>query len=243
MPTDTQTDLPYWRAIHLDLHVSTFAKIQEGFFRDVVEPTCQSVAEVVGPRPTSSNDIEHDDWERRRTIQMETHRSFALGIGAMWERNMRELLRQAGYILLEDKSAKMQKNIAGNGFTGIEDAFLAIRQFPLAWFSSYEVLRQLALLSSAIRHGDGTSAREIQDERSEWFLDQEIESGFYAYFAFGGDGPAAVRKVDISLSVLREFSVAIVRFWLQIDELRRNTGALEQEAKKPPHGSGGEVLW
>ncbi|HKX78237.1 MAG TPA: hypothetical protein VJM34_06950 [Novosphingobium sp.] len=226
-----QATLPFWRPIILDGSIPEFREITLDFYRHAVDPVCTQIAATVGERPTSNDHAEHHAWERRRTVQMEAHRSFALGIGAMWERNIRELLRQAAAILVKSIPADLKRDIAGNGFGGIESAFNAIRGFPLNWFDSYDDLRRLALLSSAIRHGDGSSAKQLQAECPDLFHDHGIESSWYAYFAFGGDGPAAVRKLDLTREHLTRFSDAVAGFWNQAEGLVAQGAAKEAERK------------
>ena len=219
-------NLPNYRALMLDMRATLNASNARDFWSFAIEPTCLSIANrlELQPRGTEGESIDH--WENLRCIQMETHRSFALSLGALWERNIRENLRNAAYVLRTPTAESLIKDIDGNGWAGLERAFKSIREFDLAWFPTHRKLYELFLASSAIRHGDGRSAERLYEIDHSYFLDEVEETGFYAYFAYGGYPASAVRKLDIPLERLAEFVNAIADFWLTIDRLRRSSSAV-----------------
>jgi hypothetical protein len=212
--------MPPYQSQMLDMRVMSNAEETRAFYSRAIEPTAMAIAEELSALPRRGSDGDMDRWESLRTIQMETHRSFALSLGGLWERAIRENLLHAGYVLAKPVKSKLLSNIQSNGWIGIETAFKRIRGFDLAWFPMHHELLLLNLLSSAIRHGDGPASKKLYDADSSFFLDDVVNTGYYAYFAFGGLEPWAVRKLDVPLERLKQFTEAVAGFWEMIQLLR-----------------------
>lgn len=204
-----------------DGYAEAFAADVREFHRSAIDPVCTEMARALAALPRGSDYAAINRWERQRIVQMETHRSFALGIGALWERNFRGYLRHSVHIV-DDISSSLSKNISGGRWDEVEEAFERVRGFPLSWFPMYDDLVILHKLSSAIRHGDGKAADFLQDKTDGLFLEHDVRTGFFAYFTLGGEGPASINKLDIKAEALRHFTEVVASFWDAIEMLRQS---------------------
>jgi len=85
-------ELPPWRAVIYDGYSSGLAEGVRAFFRLAIAPACEAIQAELDATPRGPDDPSHDEWDRLRDTQLELHRSFALVLGAMWERHFRQHL-------------------------------------------------------------------------------------------------------------------------------------------------------
>jgi len=206
-------NLPDWRPILLDGYLPGWADAVRAFYEVAIRPTCVAVAERLEAKPRRKPNFEMSAWEDERAIQLEVHRSFALSLGALWERNFRRHLMTSASIIGKPLSETLRKRIQGGNWNELCEAFDRVRGFRLEWFPQYENLYLLNLLASAIRHGDGKAAETLSDQRPDLFLQDSVRTGWFAWFNGEYLPGKSVNKLDIPLTVLSELAEAVATFW------------------------------
>jgi len=223
---------PLWRPILADGHFRHHAEAIETFFQAAVEPSCTAIAQQIERLPRKGTNAEMDRWESLRTVQIVTHQSFALSLGASWERGLREQLRHAAVILVKDRSKTFMDGIRTGNLDTLLKAFERVRGFPLDRVPGFDQVSLLYHVSSAVRHGDGKAAQKVYDLQPDLFLPSGVRTGWWAYLAEGGDRAQSVKRLDISLEQLAIFKTATVDFWLFLKSLPR----MDVDRPKPGDG-------
>lgn len=208
--------LPPWRPIIADGHFRMHAESVETFFRIAVRPTCAAIAAELAALPRTGSNAEMDRWEGLRTVQIAAHQAFALAISAAWERGLREQMFQAAAILAKDRGKRFLEDIKGGNLKDIRKFFRIIRGFDLEQTPSFAELELLYEVASAVRHGSGRAADKVYGLRPDLFASDGIRTGWWAYFAEGGDEAQSVKRLDISLNQLETFGDAVWRFLADI---------------------------
>jgi hypothetical protein len=197
------------------------AEAVEAFFRIAVRPACNAIAAELAALPRTGSNAEMDRWENLRTVQIATHQSFALATAASWERGLREQMYQAAVILVKDRGGGFLKDIKEGNWEALRKAFRTIRGFGLEQTPSYRELNLLYEVATAVRHGDGRAADTVHDLRPDLFRADGVRTGWWAYFAEGGDGAKSVKRLDISLDQLETFRDAVSCFWRFLADIPR----------------------
>jgi hypothetical protein len=213
---------PAWQAGFGDAYAITHAQIAENIFHFAIEPSCKAISSELALA------VECEGVEKRdnlRRTQLELHRSFALTLGGLFERNLQRLLLHSVHLTAETKWTRVERQILSGSWQGLSSAFEQIRGFPLEDFSSYQELYLLHRVTSAVRHGDGSSAEKVWELEPSLFLKDVEPTNWHSFFTFGGDGEAAVSKMEIPFDRLVSFKNAVVEFWTEIDEMRTNSSA------------------
>lgn len=180
-------------------------------FRDVMLPVCQALtAKVTAAEGTK-------EWGEARAAQMVAHQSFALTLGALWERELQDYLLAAAALIVPD-DAEVAADIRAGSLGRLKAAFLTIREVPLTAFPMYGRLRQLHMVTSAVRHGVGPSADRLLKEEPSLF-GPPVVAGWFAYFTTSTE-PASVSRLDITAERLEGYAEAVASFWDAIVELR-----------------------
>lgn len=226
--------IPPYYITFLDMRSDRFAQEARSLFDLAIKPSCEEIQRQLDVIDRYADDETLDRWEALRNVQMDLHRTFALGLGALWERAIRENMRAAAYILCKPITSSLMKKVNGGGWSEIEQAFQNIRGFPLSWFPMHSELGTLHKLSSAVRHGDGDAAKALRKADPSLFRHHVVETSFYSYFAYGGYDDAAVRKLDITLDDLHRFAEAVAGFWIWMDHLRTTVGYTEASSPSAP---------
>ncbi len=221
--TPTLPELPCWQAVLFDGYSTGFADTVQTMFRLAIEPSCAAIAAELAAAPRDGTGTAINHWERLRTAQMELHRSFALALGGLWERNFRKHLWHSAAVLLEADRTRSLAKIEKASWKELNIAFEQVRGFPLSWFPMHAELQLLYHLTSAGRHGDGTSARTLYEMDANLFLKEEVTTGWFSWLTLGGDPPSSINRLDISLERLVVFKDAIVDFWLLVRTLQKSS--------------------
>jgi len=95
-----------------------------------------------------------------------------------------------------------------------------LRGFPMSRFPNYPTLKLLHLVGNAVRHGNGDSTRALYASNPEMLLEHEVTTGWFSYFAHGGEPTDSTRNLEISVEQLEAFKAAIVDFWLAVRALQ-----------------------
>lgn len=227
----TLVGVPPWRVTLFDGYCESFADTTELFFSEAIEPACVAFSAKVGPEPLTPAERTNarlDAWEDLRVAELEMHRSFALGLAAMWERHFRQILWNAACIILGDQRKPALAKVERGDWKNLCTVFDGVRGFPLTKFPMYDDLELLHRIASAVRHGTGPASLWVYTHRKDLFMPYDVRSGFYAYFTLGGEEDHSINKLDIPLAQLRIFKDAIVGFWRLIELLRRDHAEKEQ---------------
>jgi len=167
-----------------------------------------------GPDETSI-----DRWDDLRNTQLELHRSFALALGGLWERHFRHhLVYSAAVLCKQYTSEKVQRA----DWEGMGEIFKATRGFTLAAFPSYAQLQLLYLVTSAVRHGNGSSTETLFKSHPELFGHEPVVD-YFSYFTLGGEPQHSIYRLDITYGQLVQFKDAVVDFWLMIRALQASS--------------------
>jgi len=210
--------IPPWRAVLFDGHSISFAKVVETMFSGAIQPSCAKLAGRLDVTPRGTSDASIDRWEDVRLAQLELHRSFALALNGLWERNFRQhLWHSAATMHWEDETLE---TIEHGPWPALLNAFEAVRGFSLSVFPTYPQLRLLHLVGNVARHGNGRGTAALYREHPELFLEHDVTSGWFSYFTLGGEPKHSIRRLDISFDQLRAFKDAITEFWMMIAALQ-----------------------
>lgn len=209
--------IPPWRGSFYDTLSETYAAGTEALFGHAVEPTASALAALLATTPRGADNASMDRWEDLKLVQLEAHKSFALSLNALWERNFRTHLWHSAALAGWEEPGVTQ---TGNYAKWFED----IRGFSLSKFRSYPEIRLLSLVGNAVRHGNGPSTRKLYAADPSLFVDDEVTTGWFSYFAHGGEPEASVRKLYIPIERLEAFKSGIVDFWVTIRALQKASG-------------------
>jgi hypothetical protein len=213
--------LPAWRTILYDMHASGLAESARTLFDTAVEPTCLRVSEQLAAIERGPDDEAITQWDALRDIQLELHRSFALALGGLWERHFRQHLSQSVILLAPGKT---HEDVETADWKGLNKLFREARGFPLSRFPTYGQLELLHRVTSAVRHGNGSSTKYLFKTNPTLFGHEPIRD-FLAYMTLGGEPPHSIHRLEITLEQLRAFKTAIVEFWLMVEALRTSPNA------------------
>ena len=210
--------IPPWRAVLFDGHSLSFAKVVEAMFERAIKPSCVTLAAELENTPRGHDDPSMDKWEDLRLAQLELHKSFALALNGLWERNFRQhLWHSAAAMGWKDRTLAA---IESGPWAQLLKAFETVRGFPLSKFPTYPELELLHRVGNVARHGNGKGTLALHKTHPELFLEHDITSGWFAYFTLGGEPAHSIRRLYITLDQLEAFKDGIVGFWLMIRALQ-----------------------
>ena len=212
---------PPWRAILYDGHSVALAEQARTMLKVAIEPACGAVASELASLNRGPDDMAISRWDALRETELELHRSFALGLGGMWERHFRRHLYHSATVI-GPKSKTFLKSIERDGWDALESAFEKVRGFPLSKFSSYPDLALLYEVTSAVRHGNGPATERLYISHAELFSHTPIRS-WHSYLPLGGEPPHSIHALEITTDRLRTFAAAVADFWDAIRKLQRTS--------------------
>lgn len=213
---------PPWRTVMGDMYASIYADTVETIFRVAIEPSCQAIAAELAACESARDKDKLDRRDALRQVQLDLHRSYALMLGGLWERNFQRHLLDSIHLVDEADRESLRADIKSNNRIKHLGAFATIRGFPFADFSMAADLNLLHLISSAARHGDGRSADKIHQECSRFFISELEPANWLTYFTHSSDGESSAQKLEINFENLTHFKNSVVNFWREIDEMRKN---------------------
>lgn len=213
--------LPPWRTILYDMHASGLAESARTLFETAVEPSCLRVSAQLAAIKRGPNDDAITRWDDLRDIQLELHRSFALALGGLWERHFRQHLSQSVILLCPGKT---HEDVEVADWKGLNKLFREARGFPLSRFPTHGQLEVLYRVTSAVRHGNGSSTKSLFQSNPDLFGHEPIRD-FLNYMTLGGEPPHSIHRLEVTLEQLSAFKRAIVEFWLMVDALRTSPNA------------------
>lgn len=196
-----------WRNCLADVYGSQHGRMVLVYQDDVVDPAVAVLRDKV-----AELDRSHEPWApfaRRDAEELlrESLLAFALAIQSLWERQLRNYVRDCAREQRLDAGVE-EDALAGN-WSRVERAFHAARGIELASFPSYPTLRALHLAANVCRHGDGPSVDRLRALRPDYWpapaaasRDDQVRSA----------APTA-SLMRLEADHLREFTGAIVRFW------------------------------
>lgn len=209
-----------WRVTLNDGKARPRARSLQFLFDRVIEPACISLAgEIESAR---QRDDKLTSWREAREAQIVAHQSFALMMGAMWEREFQDHLLTSAAILRNSEYEALRERILAGRWKGLTDVFTDLRQIPFSAFPMNSALNRLHMVTSAVRHGIGKTAEALYKEDEKLFMREGLITDWFDYFVESVE-PAAVSRLDLSIAHLHDFRDAIVSFWLLIDALSRNS--------------------
>lgn len=210
--------IPPWRAVLFDGHSLSFARAVETLFDGAIRPSCEMFAAELEANPRGSTDASIDRWEDLVLAQLELHKSFALALDGLWERNFRQhLWHSAATMGIRGKDLDA---IYGPRWDDLPRLFERVRGFPLSKFPTYPELELLHRVGNVARHGNGKSAEALYSSHPDMFLEHEVTSGWFSYFTLGADPAHSPRRLFVSLRHLQGFKDAIVGFWKMVRALQ-----------------------
>lgn len=221
-------DLPPWRPVLYDGHSVGLAEGAAELFRLVIEPACRAIASELEQYPRGEDDETIQRWNALRDVQLELHRSFALTLGALWERHFRRHLAYSASVI-PTLTPKQLVHVERGSWKETSAAFMAVRKFPLTRFPSHDQLAILYEVTSAVRHGNGRATAGLYASHPHLFSHNPIRSWF-SHSTFGGEPDHSIHKLEITFEQLVDFKTAIVEFWQMIRALQASSQS-EDSAK------------
>jgi hypothetical protein len=201
----------------MDAKAIAHARAIRLIFDKAIEPVARDIAlEVAGLGHLGPDDV--DRWKEMRTAQITAHQSFALTIGAMWEREFQTHLLASAREIGGSAASDLATLIKRGRWEGLTEAFSRIHGFSLERFPMYRDLHTLHLICSAVRHGKGRALDTLRQTHSHLFLPEAIITSFWDYF-FESVDPASVSRLDLSLEDLRHFRDAVASYWEAVNRI------------------------
>lgn len=211
-----RSDLPPWRSILHDGYAETYAQRVQAFFDEVIQPVAGDLANRLSSTERGPDDEAIAKWDALRESQLDLHRSLALALGGMWERQFRAHLFSSVAVI--GPKARVGDIERANS-SRWPKLFKDCRGFELSKLPGYAEIELLLLVSNVVRHGNGESSRKLYERRPDWFSHNPI-TDFFAYFTLGGEPADSIERLEITLVQLRVFTDAIAAFWQCIADLR-----------------------
>lgn len=207
-----------------DMKADRHAKAVGLLFDKAIGPTCTLLATEVEKREGAHDRDGVARWREARSTQMIAHQSFALTMGALWEREFQEYMLACAAVIPEDadERKKLAKIIKVGSWDGLIRAFEHVRGFSLEHFPSYRLLRRLHQVTSAVRHGLGRSAEELYAADPGLFASSRLVTNWADYFTESVDR-ASVSRLDLKVAHLEGFRDGLAAFWEMIAYLSRNS--------------------
>lgn len=216
-------EIPPWRAVLYDGRSVALAEQARTMLKIAIEPACAAVASELASLIRGPDAMAISRWDALRETELELHRSFALGVGGMWERHFRRHLYHSAAVI-GPKSKTFLKSVERGGWDTLESAFEKVRGFPLSEFGSYPDLALLYEVTSAVRHGNGAATERLYVSHPELFSHTPIRN-WHSYLTLGGEPPDSIHALEITTIHLRTFVAAVADFWDAIRELQRTSEA------------------
>ncbi|WP_295929816.1 hypothetical protein [uncultured Xanthomonas sp.] len=171
-----------------------------------------------------------------KELRQSTIEGFLLTTQSMHERALRglilEMAKRKKYP--ENEYIKILKSVwSGDRKPTLQEYFTTLFEAPIQWFGDYDELDLLQILGSAIRHGDGASARKLH---------QICPSLWNSWLAPGtrlptgqvvrGDAPSRPSFDSITLhrAILEQMFMAVFSFWEDIEFVRINSFSHQNSA-------------
>lgn len=197
-----------WKNCYADVVASKHGVGVQSFFDDVVMPAIHSLEEKIATLGRSDNPGDAFAQADTADVLQETKMAFGLSIQSIWERQVRGYLRGCAEELRPGEGRATQVTTAN--WEKLSALFLELRGIRLDAFPSFAELDTLHLLGNVCRHGDGPSAVELAKRCPElWPV--------YSPTPFENEppvpGPPPAALMDLPVSRLRAFVVAVARFW------------------------------
>lgn len=227
---------PTWRSVPYDLQNAGRAEGVRTLFQATISPSCTSIAERLQTTTRGPGDDAIRAWDTLLEARLELHKSFALMLGALWERHFRRHLWHSAAVILPGSKSLMTRIERGD-WPKLLAAFERVRGFPLSTFPSFPELALLHEIATAVRHGNGPATERLFGLRPDLFTHKPIRS-WSTYFALGGEPPDSIHKLDIPVSMLEGFASAVGDFWDQIIALQKagKAGSSPPPPITPPRG-------
>lgn len=152
---------------------------------------------------------------------------YLLTLQSMWERGLRGMLVARERKLCSGQAeAKLQRAVWRDTKGGdLHDHFERLMGFPITMFGGYTDLDFLQCLASAIRHGDGPSARRVHElcpglwwnwiDPSEPFV-----AGPFRFEPSTGPKHPPFSSITLPEALLEQMTQAALCFWEDVDNLR-----------------------
>jgi hypothetical protein len=152
---------------------------------------------------------------------------YLLTVQSMWERGLRSMLvARERRLCAGQAESKLQRAVWRDTKSGdLHDHFQRLMGFPLARFDAYGDLDFLQCLASAIRHGDGPSARRVHKLclglRWNWIdPSKPFVAGPFRIEPSDGPRPPSFSAITLHEALLDQMMQAALWFWEDVDNLR-----------------------
>jgi hypothetical protein len=152
---------------------------------------------------------------------------YLLTVQSMWERGLRGMLVERERRLCAGQAeAKLQRAVWRDTKGGdLHDHFQRLVGFPITHFDAYGDLDFLQCLASAIRHGDGPSARRVHELCPGLWWDwidpsKPFVAGPFRIEPSDGTRHPSFSAITLPEALLGQMMQAALWFWEDVDNLR-----------------------
>lgn len=199
-------------------------------FRDgVVRPSLKALAAGVSQLQASDDDVADFFASDLEELFQASVEGYLLTVQSMWERGLRAMLIARDKVLYggshEEKLQRAVWKAPKNG-DDLHSHFEALMAFSLEAFDAYEDLNLLQSLGSAVRHGDGASARRVHELCPGLWVNwidpyMPFTAGPFSIPATGvGPKHPSFKAITLPEALLEQMIQSVAWFWEDVDNLR-----------------------
>lgn len=202
-----------WSNLQSDVFQYRHANAMLLYLKKVVNPALDAV------------DAEHEKMSRSdepaavfqvndmAVLRESTTQAFTLSVQSLWERQLREYLKECARELKYDASFVGKLEMAK--WADLLKYFQKLRGVPLQDFDSYPYLDLLQMIGNACRHGDGVSARKLYERRSDLWPNwpPRILPDWLGASLHNVNTVPLFSQIRLPRSLLEQLTQAVIWFW------------------------------
>jgi hypothetical protein len=209
-------------------HATAHARSLELFQDSVIHPSLRAldaeIARLEGSEEPGAEFFVSDLGE----LYQASVEGYLLTVQSMWERGLRSMLvARERRLHAGDAEGKLQRAVWHDAKGGdLHAHFKRLMGFPLTVFDAYCDLDFLQCLASAIRHGDGPSARRVHELcPGLWWNwidpDETLVAGpIRLQPSPGSPKHPSFSSITLPEDLLEQMTQAVLWFWEDVDNLR-----------------------
>jgi hypothetical protein len=154
-----------WDNLQADIYFGLHANTMWLYLEGVVTPALDAIDARYDELSLSDEPIVVFQFGDVKALRKATIETFALSVQSLWERQLREFLKNCARELKH--SADYVERLESASWAKLLKQFKELRGLPLEDFDSFPDFELLQLLGNACRHGDGKSAKMLYERWPE----------------------------------------------------------------------------
>ncbi|WP_430414028.1 hypothetical protein [Parasphingorhabdus sp.] len=220
-----------WSNCWADIYASGNGRTLQAYLNDVLEPSISSLDDQITGWNNSSEPWAPFAKSDTENLFRETMKAFCLAVQSLWERQIRDYLRNCASELRPQEGFEIEA--MSTRWHAVEKLFYTLRGISISSFPSYDHIYTLHLLGNVCRHGEGPSAKKLWERRPDlWPMKRLPMPGEKPPV-----GPPSAIQMIVSPDHLREFVGAIIEFWndanyIYLESINRKEQTVIDELEK-----------